>query len=408
MTAFLPFFGRRTSRLLVLVCLICAISAAPARAGMDPADGMDLPMLTTKSAEDAGNDFASSVNRSYELARDWLLSVVGKNGLFVYYYNPASGRTARNNDALRQLMATRLLAELASENPLFLPLHERNLAAAFTRWYKVDGKGRGFILEYGYSELGANAMALMALVKSPMFERYEPQARALAASILSLQNPDGSFEPFFVLPRDSFDRDYCMAFYSGEATLALLVYYEKTHDEKALAAAKKAQEHYLDSYVTHLEDNYYPAYVPWQTFALSHLYGLTGDARFRDAVFTLNDKLLEIQDTDRYKGRFFNPDFSRYGGTHSSSDGVFTESLAYALAMAREAGDKEREERYRKAIKLAMKNLETLQYQLEPVRLRNGRIPVTGAIRVREDDGRVRIDSTQHAMDAMRKILSVW
>lgn len=402
-----PIFRRILPAVCVAVGLALA-SAGTARAEMDPADGMLLPELAAKTVETSPNGFAERVKLSYELARTWLLSAMQQNGLFVYYYNPASGRAARNDDALRQLMVTRLLGEMAAEDPALVPQHAKNMEAALSHWYRADQKGRGFILDSGYSELGANAMALMAVVKSPLYSKYQDKAKALLASILSLQNPDGSFEPFFIIPRDPFDEDYCMAFYSGEATLALLVYYEKTHDEQALAAAKKAQDFYLDRYVAHIADNYYPAYVPWQTFALSHLYALTKEARYRDAVFALNDKLLQIQDTTRYQGRFFNPDYNRYGGTHSSSDGVFTESLCYALEAAREAGDKEREERYRQAIRLAMKNIETLQYTSEPLALRNGRIPVTGAVRVREDDGRVRVDSTQHAMDAMRKFLKVW
>ncbi|MEW5736336.1 MAG: hypothetical protein AB1921_15935 [Thermodesulfobacteriota bacterium] len=393
---------------VILALTVCFTVPCPAIAGLDPADDTLLPELTAKPPEPIENGFVPGLKQSYQLARAWFVTALDPSGLFVYHYNPASGRTSRNNDALRQLMSTRLLAELASEDPALVPLHEKNMAAAFSRWYKEDQKGRGFILDYGYSELGANAMALMATVKSPLFSRYQGNAKALVESILSLQNQDGSFEPFFILPRDTFDRDYCMAFYAGEATLALLEYYEKTGDEKALAAARKAQDHYLDKYVSHLAENYYPAYVPWQTFALSHLYAVNHEARYRDAIFVLNDKLLEIQDKSRYQGRFFNPDFSRYGGTHSSSDGVFTESLAYALAAAKETGDKEREEHYRNAIKLAVQNLENLQYTVEPVRVTSGRIPVTGAIRVREDDGRVRLDSTQHGMDAMRKVLSVW
>ena len=84
------------------------------------------------------------------------------------------------------------------------------------------------------------------------------------------------------------------------------------------------------------------------------------------------------------------------------------ELLGLVSQAAKDAKDKAREERYRNAIVLAMKNLETLQYTAEPARVANGRIPVTGAIRIREDDLRIRIDSTQHSMDAMRKIIAVW
>ena len=135
---------------------------------------------------------------------------------------------------------------------------------------------------------------------------------------------------------------------------------------------------------------------------------LSEDQKYADAIFVLNDKLLEIQEKHQHPGRFFDRDFSRYGGTHSSSDGIFTESLAYALEMARLQKDQEREKVYREAIGLAVHNLLTLQSSHEPIRAKKGRPSVVGAFRVRENDGRIRIDSTQHIMDAYRKILEVW
>ncbi len=348
------------------------------------------------------------VRQSRDLARAWFVKQVLPDGLFLYLYDPASGRFPAGQSSLRQFMATRLLGEMAAKDPSLRTLHRLNLDAELTRWYRKDGYGLGFILEGGESELGGNAMALRSLVASPFFADYSATARSLADGILETQNADGSFDPYFVFPRYSFDWPYSMAFYSGEATLALVEYYEKVGEKEYLDAAVKAQDFYVGLYVPPVLPNYYPACVPWQTLALCRLYRITGNERYAAAVFTLNEKLIEIEETGKNPGRFFNPDLERYGGTHSSSDGVFTESLAWALELARLKKDAAREKLFRRAIALSVGNLVSLQYDKEPFRLAPGQRSVVGAFRVRDNDGHIRIDSVQHIIDAYDKILAVW
>lgn len=392
--------------LLVALAFLLLLSVCPSFAEMEPADGIFVQSSDTAKRPEPPPEL---LRRSYALGRSWFLNATRPDGTFLYYYDPMTGRRARRQDVLRELMASRLLAAMARENPELLPLHRKNLETAFGKWFREDQKGRGFFMDGGASELGANAMGLRLLAASPELDKHRDRAEALVQSILALQNEDGSFEPFYVIPSYPFDRDYCLAFYSGEAVLALMEYYDATGDETALKAAKKSQDYYLDEYVTHLKENYYPAYVPWQTMALWHLFKTTGETRYADAAFVLSDKLLEIQETKGdHPGRFFNRDFSRYGGTHSSSDGVFTEGLAHALDMAQLTGDKAREKRYREAIALSVRNLASLQYLHEPAKVTGTRVPVLGAFRSRDNDGRVRIDSTQHILDAYRKILEVW
>jgi len=214
--------------------------------------------------------------------------------------------------------------------------------------------------------------------------------------------------PILIFPDQPFDWAYTMAFYSGEATLALAEYYGKTGEKRFLEAAASAQDYYLSLYIPPVLPNYYPASVPWQTLACSALYRITKNERYAEAIFILNEKLLEIQETSGNPGRFTNPDMTRYGGTHSSSDGVYTESLAYALQLAIEKKDAPREKLFRRAIALAVRNLASLQYKKEPLRLGSGQPSVVGAIRVRDNDGFVRIDCVQHALDAFMKIREIW
>lgn len=358
------------------------------------------------------------INDSLQLAKKWLIKNLKSDGQFVYIYNPANGDYSNDNNAIRQLMASRLLAELSQEDESLRDLHKKNLDYIFANWYKqsVPRDSRdgdfGYIELKGNSKIGSMAMALRTLVYSHYFEEYKKQAQKLVNTILAMQNEDGSFKAWFIEPYYQYDEDYLMTFYSGEAILSLLDYHEKTGDEKVLEAAKKSQDFYLEKYVTHLEENYYPAYVPWHSQSLNKLYKITKDKKYAEAIFILNDKLLEIQNAvglpyKDLKGRFYSADTPQYGTPHSASDSVYVEGLAYGYEIAKMLGDKDHEERYRTAILLGVKNLINLQYKGPKMYFMKYPERVEGAIKYRVDDIRIRIDTTQHTIDAFRKILEV-
>lgn len=333
-------------------------------------------------------------------------SVNQDTGFFVYEAYP-NGAVSNDDNDIRQLLASRILAEEASADAALRTLHERNLKVVMENWYKEAGD-RGYVYAYGKSKLGANAMLLRVLVASPDFDAYAKEAKQLKNGILSLLHADGSFEPWYVEPDYAYDRDYLLTFYSGEAILALLEYGEKTKDSSAIDAAKRAEEYYMGSYVDRLDEHYYPAYVPWHTLALAHLYRTTHDARYRNAIFVLNDKLLELLDRTEFIGRFYNPATPEYGTPHASSDAVYTEGLAEAYAIAREGGDTVHEARYREALVLAYQNLANLQYAAPWYRVfddADARVKLAGGIMANACEPQIRIDSTAHAIDAFDGIL---
>jgi len=217
------------------------------------------------------------INNSLNSAEKWLTSNLKEKGCFNYIYEPSTGEYPDKNNMIRQLMASRLLAELCQTNSSLETLHQKNLDFVFEHWYEEDNE-TGYIFYNNKSKLGAIAMALRTLIYSPFFDNYQENATKLANSIFSLQNTDGSFEPWFIAPDDTYDKDYLdylLTFYSGEAILSLVEMYIKTNDSIYLATAVKSQDFYIDRYVVHLEDNYYPAYVPWHTQSLNKLYKIT-------------------------------------------------------------------------------------------------------------------------------------
>ena len=351
------------------------------------------------------------INTALGQAEHWLTNNLNEKGYFNYLYNPEKDVYSTKNNMIRQLMASRLLAELSQSEKSLLLAHKKNLDYIFAQWY-IEEDDKGYIYFNKKAKLGAQAMILRTLIYSPFFDEHEKEAEMIANTILSLQNEDGSFEPFFIEPSYSYKKDYLLTFYSGEAILALVEYYEKTKDEKYLQVAMKSQDFYINRYVTHLDEHYYPAYVPWHTLALNKLYKITKEKKYADAIFILNDKLLEIQDHGEKEGgqlgRFYNPKTPQYGSPHSSSDAVYTEGLAYAYEIATITKGEVHKRKYKRALALGIYNLKKLQYTEEKAKEYPSPERLVGAIRVNIDDPKIRIDTTQHMIDAFMKVQEVF
>ena len=341
------------------------------------------------------------------MAENWVLENQRERGDVHYLYNPVSDRYAPKNNDVRQWLTAYTVAHMALDEPGLMTVHRRNLEYLLSAQYRENEQGHGYILRNGRSKLGGNGLALRALARSPLHAEFADQAERLAAGVVASMADDGSFQAWFVAPpnpRGEKYQQYLLTFYSGEALIGLLEYAELRDRPAYRDAAIRAQEYYIDRYVTHLDEHYFPAYVPWHTLSLSHLFRITGEPRYADAVFALNDKLLEMLDRTTFVGRFYNPATPQYGRPHASSDAVYTESLAYALATARRAGDKVREQRYREALELALDNLIGHQYQHADSRYPGPSERYLGGFRTNVKSPWIRVDNTSHAADALRGV----
>ena len=359
--------------------------------------------------------FIEEIENSLALGEKWIVKNLNDAGYFNYYYNVTSGFYSSSNNMIRQFMASRYLAEMSQGNNTLQSLHQKNLDYIFNNWYRENGD-IGYIYFDSKSKLGAMAMMLRTLVYSPFFDNYIKEAYKLVNCLLYLQNPDGSFNAWYIEPGYSYNEAYLLKFYSGEVILSLIEFYEKTGNVTVLNHAIFSQDFYIEEYVNNMSRNYYPAYVPWHTQSLNKIYLITGEKKYADAIFTLNDELLKIQDTENNVtlGRFFNYSFRNYGKPHSSSDGVYTEGIAYAYEIALIIDDEQHIDKYKEAIKLGARNLIKLQYNESESQRYNYPERLVGAIRINNsktpDISRfnIRIDTTQHAMDGFRKIINIY
>lgn len=354
----------------------------------------------------------SDIRESADLAISWLINNVRSDGSFNYQYYPANGNYPNLNNMIRFWMSARTLGEFASQKPELMQMHKKNINYGLEKWYKEEGNV-GYILFDDKSKLGANGMALRTLVASPYFADYEDKARKLAESIIAIQGSDGSLKSFYKEPDYSYDSENLLTYYSGEALLGLIEFYSKTGEKRYLDAAVKSQDYFIVEYVDKINENYYPAYVPWHTMSLYKLYMITKDERYVDAIFKMNDKLIEMQNVDGlpypdYLGRFYDPEHPEYGVPFSGSTGVYVDGLSYAYMLARMKGDAVRMRAYKNSIILGSHNLINLQFKGPNMYYLSRPERVEGAVRYRVDDNRIRIDTTQHAIDAFINVIKVF
>jgi len=347
-----------------------------------------------------------------ELAKGWMLLNLDEDGYFNYGYSPSTGEYFTTNNMVRQFLSSRWLAEESRENKSLVQMHKVNLEYILRNWYLQEGE-LGYIYFGNKSKLGAMAMAISTIARSPLYEDYKEYAEKLANTILSMQHDDGSFDAWFVEPDYEYEEESLLRFYSGEGILGIIELYERSGEEKYLQAAELSQDFYIEEYVKNIEENYSPAYVPWQTMCLNKLYKITGDRKYIEPIFILNDRLIEMQNQTGepcpdFLGRFYDPEHPEYGPPNSGSTSPYVESLAYAYEIAKMEGDRERMAEYKKAIVLGIHNLMNLQFRGSDMYYLGHPERVEGALRYRMYDNRIRIDTTQHTIDAIEKVTDVF
>lgn len=346
------------------------------------------------------------------LAEGWMLLNIDEDGYFNYGYSPSRGEYLTTNNMIRQFLSSRWLADKSSSNPDLLYLHKINLDYILRNWYIQEGD-LGYIYFGEKSKLGAMAMAISTIARSPLYEDYKIYVEKLANTVLSMQHDDGSFDAWFVEPDYEYDEDSLLRFYSGEGMLGMLELYETSREERYLEAIKLSQDHYIDKYVNHIEDNFSPALVPWQTMSLSKLYKITGDRKYIEPIFILNDSLISMQNQTGepypdFLGRFYDPEHPEYGPPNSGSTSPYVESLVYAYEIAKMEGDTDRIAIYKRAIILGIHNLMNCQFKGPDMYYLGSPERVEGALRYRMYDNRIRIDTTQHTLDALLKVVEIF
>lgn len=345
------------------------------------------------------------------LAKTWLENSLSAKGKMAYLYYPATGLYARNKDnMIRQFMTTYALIRLAKykNDANLLALAEKNLAYNMEHYaVKEEDKKIAYIFHEKKAKLGAAAFALMSLLASGSFPEKDKYVEYFANFIFGMQLPDGSFKTFYkpVYRNDN------QNFYPGEALLALMELYQTPHaDKKRILKMASAA---FDYYKKYFEKNKNPAFVPWHTLACTRLYGITKNKKYADFIFTMNDWLLQIQNTTENNltkeldtlGRFYDPKQDHFGPPHASSTAVYTEGIIDALRLAITLQDKEHIQKYSSAIRSGLRSLLQLQFTPENSFFLDYPERLLGGIRTTETNLNIRVDNTQHTVMAILNAL---
>jgi|GEM_PF-1184711 hypothetical protein len=315
-------------------------------------------------------------------------------GRYMYTFFPSKDLEPAEDWGLRNLNAIFVLAEIAKDqkDPVKIASVKKAIDT-FARFLKEGHNGKW--LDWPYQRK-VHSIAGTAFLLGAMLELevpgYEDDMKKMADAIISLQQPDGRLLTDFAGQYRDIDQMY----YPGETLLALVRYYKKTKYKPALEAVEKAYPFYQDFW--NKKDNQQGSFVPWQARAYQEAYSVTKDKRYANFVFQLMDWMLK-----KYKplGRDAVPGRQGALNTQFAGTGVYSEGLSAAVRLAREVGDKERVERYTKALRGTMGYVLGLQIKDEDTYWIKRPDKVLGALSMRPDNEELRIDSTYHAISAV-------
>lgn len=339
-----------------------------------------------------------------ERAAGWIRANMSADGTLPYGYWPSSARYRRDDNAIRQWLATVALADLRGPR-IGAPVEAarlllRNIAGNLGKFYRQRG-GPAVIRHDRKVKLGAMALAGLALLRSGPDERDRGALETLRTTVESLRNPDGSFATFL----EPAARNDNQNFYPGEALLFLAEYDRRFPDKARARRIDASLDHYWSWHMRPANRN--PSFVPWQLMTYALRLPRAGRPDWRGRVFAMADWLLELQETDDapapdMRGRFHAPG-DAYGPPHASSTAVYLEALCHAARLADADGDQARTTAYAHAAVAGFGQLMRLQFidaDRPPYIARADWPKLRGGIASTVYDNRIRIDNVAHAISA--------
>ena len=338
----------------------------------------------------------------------WMLRNLTPSGELPYLWLTSEEAPDRQADnAIRRFLGAIGLGRLGvcQDDHRLTAAYRLHLAHLLDRYLEPLGEGLAIIAEHPAANLGATALAGLAILAGPEETRDRRALAMLLRAVHSMTHERRGFRTHFY-PAEREGQGW--VFYSGEALLFLA---ESTRlglpDAPDLPELLVLYRRCRDLW----REDRHVAMVSWHSQAATSLYRLEPRRELADFVFELNDWLLELQITETSEpdrlGEFGDPLRPEHGTPHASSTGVYLEGLADARDLARALGDDARRRRYETAIALGLRSLRQLQfrdwgctwYLHDPE-------AVLGALRSNVHDNRLRIDNCGHALTALAKLLA--
>ncbi|GEM_PF-6369900 len=302
-----------------------------------------------------------SLVTALQLGAEWLMTNQTADGQYAYKYTPVNkpGRrwTAGGNIVRHALNPyTLLLVNAIAPDARLVASARRGIdfTLSFLRW-----EGNRCVIchrdppaRFYNAKLGTNAVTILSILKLAEvgdIGAYEPVLLGLAEELLALQDPNGHFWQYDVPPEHPYyGAENPIA--PGEFILALARMHKRYQDPRYQDSIERALAYYLVSWrawrLERTSDGIYDeehrvnlvGIVPWLVMAMKDLHDSTGERRYADIAFEMQDWL---------DGEFFyTPQRSRYadwlGGAfkvHSELPAVnscqYIEGASAAFALAK-------------------------------------------------------------------------
>ncbi|MBF0127417.1 MAG: Fic family protein, partial [Magnetococcales bacterium] len=236
------------------------------------------------------------VLRLIDSGAEFLSRQVQKSGRFIYGYFPVFDRKIDTYNGLRH--ASSLYAMLESwevtRSPTLQAATKRAmhyLTHTLIRHYTLpDGSPVAFLVDTDDEiKLGANAVALLALVKYNELtgdNGHQPLMESLALGIAHLQDPvTGQFRHVLHAADLSVKEAFRIIYYDGEAAFGLMRLYGLTREPRWLALVERAFDHFLAA-------NHWQAHDHWLGYCVNELTRHKPEERyFRFGIRNIADHL---------------------------------------------------------------------------------------------------------------------
>ena len=330
---------------------------------------------------------------------DYLVRMQQPDGSFHYSYDPVEDRMSRRSyNMLRHTGAALSLLDLYSSvhDARYLDSARRAVAFLKTRFRASDKRTLFVLDDDGKAKLGANGLALVALVTQaeldpPSADRVS--AERLANQILAMQNNDGSFRSYHPVRGDEPEGSVSL-YYPGEAILGLVRLYGLNGDWKLLAAARRGADYLIKS---QQRSGSLPPDA-WLMQALEALHKIRRERPFAEHALALADAMLAEQYTEGDPVGFaggFRPGVPRSTPAASRAEGMLAAyRLAVSMGDSRAAG-------IATALKASARFQLTQQFNGPNSFFLGNPDRASGGFRASITSMRIRIDFVQHNVSSL-------
>lgn len=331
---------------------------------------------------------------------EYLVRALRDDGSFIYELDPwlkTQSRTAYNVVRHAGTAAALFEAAAATGDDRFLEGGVRAMRH-LAGWYRPgDRPDTLFVLDKdGKGKLGAAGLALLALSRklelAPEAGDREAALR-IGRQIVTMQNPDGSFDSYLQVRGDEPDGSVSL-YYPGEAMLGLARVARLGLDDGFLGAAHRGADFLIAS--RQGRDRMPPD--AWLMQALDVLYADAAKPAYVEHTLAIARSMLADQYPDGAPPVFvggFRPEPVRSTRTSARAEG-----LVAAFRLGQRAGDP-RAPGVLQGLALTAPHLLSMQYTADNSFFLDDPAAVLGGMRGGLDDAEIRIDYVQHHMSAM-------